>query len=220
MSEQGNASEPENPLLTTSAERFLALLDEAHQGSSEALGQVIDACRQYLLSIANAELPEELRAKVAPSDLVQDSCLEAQQGFARFRGQTCQELQAWLRGILMFNLSNARRHYQQTAKRDLGLEIPLTDSRGKWQLASDEDSPSQAAIANEEQVLVEKALENLPEHLREAVLLRHREHLSFAEIGERMGRTSEAARKLWARGVEQLQKELQLARSTLHDSQA
>lgn len=215
-------SQSELPQLGIAHEQFLALLDEARTGSAQSLGRLIDACRNYLLAIANQELPENLRAKIGPSDLVQDSCLEAQQGFTQFSGKSREDLFAWLRGILMFNISNARRHYLETGKRQAGLEVSLNDAKKQeekpWQLSAGLPSPSQAAIANEEQTLVEKALARLPEHLRQVVLMRNREHLSFAEIGERMQRSSEAARKLWARGIEKLQEELNAARSDTHES--
>jgi hypothetical protein len=38
--------------------------------------------------------------------------------------------------------------------------------------------------------------------------LRNRERLTFAEVGQRMGRSAEAARKLWARAIELLRKEM------------
>jgi len=51
-------------------------------------------------------------------------------------------------------------------------------------------------------------LERLPADQKTAILLRSRDHCSFAEIGERMERSADAARKLWFRGVEQLRREL------------
>jgi len=41
-----------------------------------------------------------------------------------------------------------------------------------------------------------------------AVVLRHRQGLSFREVGEEIGCTEEAARKLWGRGILQLRREL------------
>jgi RNA polymerase sigma-70 factor (ECF subfamily) len=188
---------------------FLTLLEEAKHGSATALGTLIEECRCYLLSVANQELPEKLRAKVAPSDMVQDSCLEAQLAFQQFRGQSRDELVNWLRTILLFNISNARRRYCDTAKRQLHREFSLDDltdqSNAPWQLAACEPSPSQAAIRHEDEARIEKAIEQLPDHFRQAVLLRQREHLTFGEIGQRMNRSAEATRKLWARGIEQLQ---------------
>lgn len=200
---------------------FVTLLEQAQAGSGAALGSLIEECRRYLLTVANHELPENLRAKVAPSDLVQDSCLEAQTGFQQFRGKSRDELISWLRAILLFNISNARRHYCDTAKRQLSLEVSIEDQSGRsdapWQLAASDPSPSQAAMQHEDEARIERAMDQLPEHLRQAVLLRQREQLSFAEIGQRLNRSGEAARKLWARGIEQLQQILVTEAEVTHD---
>src|SRR5262245_26207367 len=63
-------------------------LPAARAGSSEALGQVLEACRGYLLLIAGQELEPALRAKGGASDLVQQTFLEAQRDFAGFHGTT------------------------------------------------------------------------------------------------------------------------------------
>jgi RNA polymerase sigma-70 factor (ECF subfamily) len=52
-------------------------LAEARQGSREALGRLLEGCRHYLLLMANQDTGPDLRAKVAPSDLVQETFLEA-----------------------------------------------------------------------------------------------------------------------------------------------
>jgi DNA-directed RNA polymerase specialized sigma24 family protein len=62
-------------------------------GSGDA-GQLLEACRQYLLMIANDVIGPELQAKLGPSDLVQDTFLEAQRHIDAFRGQTRGELRA------------------------------------------------------------------------------------------------------------------------------
>ena len=60
----------------------------------------------------------------------------------------------------------------------------------------------QRNVANYDEL--ERAMVQLPEHYREALRLRHQESCTFAEIGRRTGRSAEAARKVWARAVEQL----------------
>ena len=57
-------------------------------------------------------------------------------------------------------------------------------------------------------------MSQLPEDYREAILLRHRENLSFVEIGSRMLKSEDAARKTWTRAINQLQQELQRHEST------
>src|SRR6516165_3274940 len=75
------------------AERWLPA---AQAGSKEALAQMLEACRGYLLLIATQELDPALRAKGGASDLVQETILEAFRDFGRFQGGE-EELLAWLR---------------------------------------------------------------------------------------------------------------------------
>jgi DNA-directed RNA polymerase specialized sigma24 family protein len=46
----------------------------------------------------------------------------------------------------------------------------------------------------------------LPEHYREAVILRSLQGLPFAEVARRIGRSVDSAEKLWARGLVQLRR--------------
>src|SRR5437879_7391033 len=101
------------------------MLRAAQTGSREALGQALEACRGYLLVIAEQELAPELRAKGGASDLVQQTFLDAQRDFAVFRGSSEAELRSWLRRILLDNLANFHRRYRQTAKRWIGHEVAL-----------------------------------------------------------------------------------------------
>ena len=61
-----------------------------------------------------------------------------------------------------------------------------------------------ALVAAEQREILARALEQLPEHYREVIRLRHQENCTFLEIGERIGGTTEGARKRWARAIEQL----------------
>ena len=97
----------------------------ARGGSDSALGQLLEAYRPYLLLVANRELPPDLRVKVGASDLVQETFLDAQRDFPRFRGSTERELLAWLRRILLTNLALVGRQFRDTEKRQLDREVPL-----------------------------------------------------------------------------------------------
>lgn len=190
-------------------EQIEAWIDEAKQGSSEALGQLLEACRQYLLGLANRQMNADLKCKISASDLVQETSLDAYKDILNFRGQRLEELLAWLRRILLYNAANASRHYQGTAKRQLSRELPLElHPTVADNLAGDVLSPRSLLVAHEEQAAVERALDRLSEDQRTAILLRSREHYSFAEVGAFMNRSSEAARKLWFRAIERLQQEL------------
>ena len=52
------------------------------------------------------------------------------------------------------------------------------------------------------------ALQGLSDEHRQVLRLRNWDGLSFAEIGGRLNRSEDAARKLWSRAVEKLQAKL------------
>jgi RNA polymerase sigma factor (sigma-70 family) len=58
------------------------------------------------------------------------------------------------------------------------------------------------------QVVMNHVMLRLPSEMRAAITLRNRDRRTFAEIGEELQVSSEAARRLWARGIEQLRNEL------------
>lgn len=185
---------------------------EARSGSRAALGQLLDNYRLYLLQVANQELADDLRGKVGGSDLVQQTFLEAQRDFAAFQGATEAEWLAWLRQVLHHNLTNLAQHYRETAKRDVGREVSLeADSatrQGVDGLPGNDPSPSGIVLAREKDAAIERAVARLPDEYRQVIVWRNRERLSYAEIGALLNRSAEAARKLWSRAVELLQKEL------------
>ena len=184
------------------------LLAAAHAGSQDALGCIFEQFRPYLLQIANEDLDSDLRPKVGASDLVQQSFLEAQRGFPRFRGQTREEVLVWLRQILLHNLTDAVRRYRHNTKRELAREVAAPvrgpDGEGPGEAEALGPSPSQMAIAREQVEALGRARARLGEEQRLVIRLRHQEGKSFAEIGQALNRSEEAARKVWARAVEEL----------------
>ncbi len=113
--------------------------------------------------------------------------------------------------ILLNHLTDARRKYHQTDKREIAREERLAGDSlagiAPLDIVANQNSPRAEAIAEEEAVALREALDRLPADYRQVVLLRNWELLPFAEIGQRMDRTTEAARKLWVRAIEQLRKE-------------
>jgi RNA polymerase sigma-70 factor (ECF subfamily) len=198
--------------MAESREEVGRLLPDARAGSAAALGAALEACRGYLLGIAEGELDAGLRPKGGASDLVQETFLEAQRDFARFHGTTEAELLAWLRRLLLNNLANFVRSYRGTGKRQLDREVALApaDSGGSTPgPAAETPSPSGQVMADEQTRQLQDALARLPEDYRAVLTLRYIEELPFEEIAARLGRTSNAVRKLWARAVERLQEELE-----------
>ena len=195
------------------ADEFAGWLAQARSGSPDALGHVLEACRGYLLLVAEQDLDPALRSKGGASDLVQQTFLEAQGDFGRFRGGTEGELLAWLRQLLRNNLIDFTRQYRAAAKRAVGREVSLaggdTPSRPPTEVRADTPSPSGHAMAHEEDEAVRRAMGLLPEDQRTVLRLRYEDGLGFDEIAVRMGRSVPAVRKLWARAVGRLRQELE-----------
>jgi DNA-directed RNA polymerase specialized sigma24 family protein len=74
---------------------------------NDALARFIASSSTYFSLVAERELPAEVRANIDPSDIFQDSYIEAQRDFKRFHGTTDRELLAWFCEILR---NNARDH--------------------------------------------------------------------------------------------------------------
>ncbi len=175
----------------------------ARQGEVGDVVVLLEELRPYLLAIANAELPRSLAGKLGASDLAQWTIMQAYCQFADFRGSTSSELIGWVRQILINHLKSVQRSYS-CEKRDCLREQPAKDSL----IDHRQLTPSAAALSKEEWNLLNAKLSRLPEDYRFAIHLRNVKNLSFAEMGQRLNRSEEAARKLWARAIRLLQQEL------------
>jgi RNA polymerase sigma-70 factor (ECF subfamily) len=181
---------------------FASCAGDARSGDVQALERLLESFRPYLLAVAGRALPDDLLGKVGGSDLVQETLLEAHRDFARFAGDAPNDLRAWLRGILRNNLADCARRFRNASKRAIDREQSLHASPSA--IVDPNPTPGTCAAAREEADALDLALERLPETERAVLLYRHRDHLPFDEIGRRMGRSGEAARKLWGRALERL----------------
>lgn len=184
----------------------------ACEGSRQAQGRLFADLRSYLRSRAAAGLDRLLQVKVSPSDLVQETLMEAYQSFEKFEGKTRAELLVWLQGILNHRLQTAQRKYHKAEKRSLRRETHVDQAQAsgsRWAvLDGDRISPSGQAMANEERERLQAAMACLPDRQEHAIRLRNELRLSFEEVGNVLGCSAGAAQKLWARAIERLAKEL------------
>jgi RNA polymerase sigma-70 factor (ECF subfamily) len=189
------------------SERDRFLID-ARAGSPEALGRALEAYRGYLLLMAEKKLGADVRAKGGASDLVQETFLEAQRDFGRFRGESRGEFRVWLRRILLNNLGVFTSRYRDTDKRDVAREVGFIGAGGRggplFDVAASTASPSAKVAAREHSKSLHAALARLPEDYRRVINLRYEGNLTFEEIGREIGRSPDAARKVWARAMESL----------------
>jgi RNA polymerase sigma-70 factor (ECF subfamily) len=186
------------------------MLRRARTGEGDARGQLFERYRPYLALLARVQIGRQLAAKVDADDLVQETFLQAHHHFAHFQGTTERELTSWLRQILATNLALLLRRYLGTRGRDVRLERQLADELDQSSQALDRalhtasSSPSHKAARREQAVLLAEALGVLPEDYREVIVLRHLEELSFPDVAQRMGRSLDSVKNLWARALVRL----------------
>jgi RNA polymerase sigma-70 factor (ECF subfamily) len=161
----------------------------------------LERFRSYLHLLARLRLQGDGQARLDPSDLVQQTLLEAWQQRDRFRGSGDAERAAWLREILAHNLADALRALAR-AKRDVRREQPLP--AGPDAPPAEQSTPSQRLARDEEAARLAAALAELPEAQRQALVMQYWEGLTLAQIGERLGRTRLAVAGLLKRGLGRL----------------
>ena len=176
-------------------------------------GEALEAYRAYLRLLARLQLPALLRAKLDPSDVVQQTLLEACRAVRDGRGPAPAARGAWLRQILARQIAHAARDHaagRRDAGRERSLEQALDESSAclaSW-LADDGPSPGEAADRNERAVRLARAMEALPGPQGEALVLHYWQGCTVAEVAERLGRTPAAVAGLLQRGLRNLRQSM------------
>ncbi len=191
------------------------LLTEARKGRGESLGALLELYRNYLYLLARTQIDLHLQSRANPSDVVQETFLQACSHFSRFRGTSEKELIAWLRRILIHSLARIVEKQVKAQKRSVRREVSLNHFRTMLQdssqrlenaLVSQCSSPSAQAQRRELAAVVADQLAQLSPAYREVIVLRNLEGLTFDEVARRMGRSAGAVRVLWLRALEHLRR--------------
>jgi RNA polymerase sigma-70 factor (ECF subfamily) len=169
----------------------------------------LERFRDYLCLLARSHLHPRHHRRLDPSDVAQQTLLDAHEKRAQFRGATDAETAQWLRQILVHNIADAIRA-MGAAKRDISREQSLEatiersfSSAHQW-LAANQSSPSGQIAKIEELLALAHAIAELPDRQRDAVVLHHLQGLSVAELAIHLACTEGAAGAHLYRGLKQL----------------
>ena len=102
----------------------MALLAEARTGRAEAVSQLLDHYRPYVVMLARLGASRRLQGKYDDSDLVQETLLLVQRDLVGFQGDSETQLLAWLRCIMASVSAKHVRHYSRQ-RRDAALECQI-----------------------------------------------------------------------------------------------
>ena len=154
--------------------------------ASRTLIDRLEPYRPYLNLIARKRLSSRISRHKDVEDIVQETLCIALKNWHRFRGNTEPELAAWLRQILVRRIIDAARSGDASDRRNLHFVrqndspiFPHVNGSPSYEFATD-STPSKLASRREMAVVVAQALEQLPSDYREAIRLRHWEHLCLS----------------------------------------
>ena len=181
-----------------------ALLKAFRSGDDTAFDGLIEMYSAKLYKVAYALLGSRQDAE----EVVQDTFLRAYRALQAFRGES--SLETWLHRITV-NL--ARNKYQWNHRRGSGLNVSLTagdDPDGEPGAESEQDVPDRRMepdlVLEHDEIgtNIMKALNNLPDNLRETMLLRHVNDMPYEQIAQRLDCKVGTVKSRLSRGREML----------------
>jgi RNA polymerase sigma-70 factor (ECF subfamily) len=183
------------------------LLLQAHTGDRRAFEELFARHRDSLRWAIEIRLDAKLRARVDPSDVVQETHLEAYQRLADYLERRPMPFRLWLRKTAYERLLKIQRHHLKTARRAVSREVPLPEQSSLLladQLLADVPTPSQQIGKGELARKLRGALTQLPLPQREVLLMRNFEGLSYQEVACILEIDPATARKRYGRALLQL----------------
>jgi RNA polymerase sigma-70 factor (ECF subfamily) len=159
-------------------------------GDAQPADLRLERFRDYLCLLARTHLHPRHRRRLDPSDVVQQTLLEAHEKRAQFRGNTDAETARWLRQILVHNVTDAVRAFaaqKRDTDREQSLEAAIAAiensfSRAEQFLIADQTSAEGRLNKIDDLLALTHALTELPARQRDAIVLHHLQGRCLAEL--------------------------------------
>jgi RNA polymerase sigma-70 factor (ECF subfamily) len=190
--------------LTPDSAQTRRLLERIEAGDRGAFEQLLAEHRPDLHQFVVLRLGTRLRARVDPSDVVQETQLEVFRRLADFLRRQPMPFHLWLRRTAYQQLLTLRRRHAVAGQRAIGREVALPERSSlalARQLLAAGSTPSDQLSRREQIRRVQSALGQLPDGDREVLVMRTFEGLSYREIGCLLDIESAAARKRHGRAL-------------------
>jgi RNA polymerase sigma-70 factor (ECF subfamily) len=180
------------------------LAERARAGDEDAFRLLFERHEGALQARVARRLQGIVRRKIGASDVLQETYLGAFRNLHEFKPRGEGSFEAWLFQILEHKLNDVLRRHVGSAKRGVGREITRGRRPDSAEVPAHDRSPSEGAAMAELARRVQEAMAVLPEHYRTILTFVQQEGLTLAEAGARMGRSRDAASKLYGRALARL----------------
>ncbi|MCD4687443.1 MAG: RNA polymerase sigma factor [Anaerolineae bacterium] len=164
------------------------LAERARQGDREAFLTLYD---RYLDKVYN-----RVRSRIPPQhaeDVTQEIFIAVLRSIKRFESRS--RFNTWLYTIVSRHIADFYRHRRRHEE-----EHAVSLDTAEFMLST----PAFEHERGDEGALIQQALQALPDHYREIILMRFADGLTFAEIAEERDQTLEAAKSLYRRAIQSL----------------
>ncbi len=200
------------PIAPNDSDATNRLLQRVAAGETNCLGDLLVRHRARLTRMVAVRLDLRLAGRLDPSDVVQESQLEATSRIQEFLARPTMPFFLWLRLITGQCVAACHRRHlgakRRDADREISLDRPLYPQASSVALAAQLlgklTSPSHAFAREETKARLHMALERMDPMDREVLVLRHLEQLTTAEAAAVLGITVEATKKRHVRSLKRL----------------
>jgi RNA polymerase sigma factor (sigma-70 family) len=173
------------------------LVADSLNGSCDAFRRIVERYQTLICSLAYSATGSVSRSE----DMAQETFLTAWQQLRALREPA--KLRAWLCGIAR---NRIRKGYEREGHEPSCNAATLADEHDS---PAGEALPSEQAITREEEAILWRSLERIPELYREPLILYYREHQSVEHVALALDLTEDAVKQRLARGRKMLQDEVQ-----------
>ncbi|MEW6155836.1 MAG: sigma-70 family RNA polymerase sigma factor [Verrucomicrobiota bacterium] len=172
------------------------LLEMSLRGDREAYGVLVERYQSLICALAYNGCGDLARSE----DIAQETFLTAWQQLPQLREPN--HFKAWLCGIARNLMHNALRK----DRRELVSSAEPLDSAGEAKQA--EATPEEQAITKEEEQILWRTLEQIPETYREPLILFYREQQSVQSVARALDLTEDAVKQRLSRGRQMLKEQV------------
>ncbi|MCG6901020.1 MAG: RNA polymerase sigma factor RpoE [Gammaproteobacteria bacterium] len=156
-----------------------ALVERVQKGDKQAFDVLVLKYQNKIIQLVNRYVHDHEEAR----DVAQEAFIKAYKAIGRFRGESA--FYTWLYRIA---INTAKNHLVAGGRRPPNNDIDAQDAE-QYDSAmglKEYATPERMLLKDEIEALIAKAIEELPDDLRTAIILRELEGLSYEEIAQTM----------------------------------
>ncbi len=155
------------------------LLDRCRAGDEEAFDDLVRRHQQRAFNVAF----QFLRDREDATEVAQDAFVRIYRSVDNFRGEC--EFTTWLHQIVVNLARNKHRWWKRRGRQSsvsLDSPVEMADGEAPMQIAASGDAPDVETVKAEFVELLSRRMEELPRKLREVLVFRNVENLSYEQI--------------------------------------